>query len=319
MSRRIVFGLIAALVSAGAVVAASRPPTALRESVQAEFGRVLPDKDEGEPAKVRLAPAAMFQRVDVNGDGVVDWRIDYGKAPIPSYFCGTGGCRQQLWVSNPDGGYSLVFDRLARAFKLHRAKGQVVLDVDYHGTVCGGFGVDDCPRGYGWADDGRRFLERPSAGGQTFLFGGPARPLPPVEAALPATVRAAIEVRAAACRKIGGSYPFQDAYVTDVPDLNSDGVRDWIVGGPYDSCAFEDDIPGSVPSFSVSAFVSAPGGFSKAFEDHPLAWGLDLNGQAATFVTLQGAEDCGLNGAGCAMTRWRWNGIALVSKAAEQP
>ncbi len=319
MSRRIVFGLIAALVSTGAVVAASQPPEAVRAVARAEIDRVMGPPEAGEPKSLRTPPGAMFRRIDVNGDGVPDWRIDYEKGPNPSYFCGTGGCRQQIFVSGAGGGYSLAFDRLVRAFKLHKANGQTVLDVDFHGTACGGYGVDDCPRSYGWTDEGERFLERPAPGAQTFLFGGPTRPTPPVEAGVPAIVRASVEARSAACGKLGGSYPFRDALVTDVADLNGDGVRDWIVGGAYDSCAFEDEIPEQVPSFPVSVFVSGPGGYSRAFEDHPPAWGLDLNGPSATFVTLRGDDGCGLNGAGCEMTRWRWDGAALVSKAAEQP
>jgi hypothetical protein len=102
MPRRLVYALIAALVSTGAVVAASQPPEAVREAVRAEIATAMGPVEAGDPA--HPAPsAAMFKRIDINQDGLADWRVDFEKAPNPSYFCGTGGCRQRLYVSQPDG------------------------------------------------------------------------------------------------------------------------------------------------------------------------------------------------------------------------
>lgn len=317
-SRHIVFGLLAALVSASAVLAASQPPDAIRAAARAEIDAVMGEPEDGEPARLRTPGAAMFRRLDVNSDGVPDWRIDYEKGPNPSYFCGTGGCRQQIWVSNAAGGYDLVFDNTVRTFKLRHAKGQTVLDVDYHGSHCSGFGVDECPRSYGWSDPVRRFLERADEG-STFLIGGPDRPVIPPQSSLPAPVLAAVKAREAACGKVGGTYPYPDAYVTDVADLNGDRVRDWVVGGPYDGCDYADAAPDNPPVFNTAVYLSSPSGFAKAWEDLSPSWGLELAGDAGTFVTLSGSDDCGLNGKDCTMTRWRWDGTALVSKAAEQP
>jgi hypothetical protein len=318
MSRRIVFGLVAALVSTGAVVAASQPPEAVREAVRSEIAQAMGPLEAGDPPHPDPT-GAMFQRIDINRDGVTDWRIDFGKAPNASYFCGTGGCRQRLYVSTPGGGYDLVFDNTVRQFKLHRSKGQPVLDVDFHGSTCGGFGVDPCPRSYGWSQADGRFLERPASSGRTFLIGGPAQPVLRPEASLPAPVRAIVAAKVKACQAVGGAYPYADAYVTDVADLNGDTVRDWVVGGGYDACAFIDTAPDNAPVFPTEVFVSGPGGFASAYRDDVPVWGLDLTGGSAAFVTLQGAEDCGLNGKDCQQTRWRWDGAALVSKAPERP
>lgn len=319
---RLAAGLAAALLLtvASAALAAPRPPEAVRAAVQAEIDGVLSAPEPDEPAWIRTPTAAMFRRVDINDDGIADWRIDYEKAPNPSYFCGTGGCRQQLWVSNASGGYDLVFNLTVRTFKLRRKDGAAVLDVDFHGSVCNGFGVDECPRSYGWAASDRRFIERASPAGGGFLIGGPTPPVRLAEAALPGPVRAAVEERAQTCREAGGDYPYADARVTDVTDLNGDGVRDWVVGGLYDGCAFEDTAPDNAPAFPVIVLLSRPGGFVRALEKQPMAWGLELTGRTATFVTLAGAGgDCGLNGADCEKTRWRWDGAALVSKTAKQP
>lgn len=317
--RKIAFGLVAALVSAGAVLAANQPPDSVRLAVQSRIdAAMLPDPADAAEAPHHKAAASMFRRVDVNDDGVTDWLVDFGKAPNGSYFCGTGGCAQQVYVSTPSGGYALAFDNTVRQLALRRAKGQMVLDVDYHGSMCGGFGVDPCPRSYSWSRSSQRFVER-AAAGNDFLVGGPARPVALPEAALPAPVRAELARRQAACAAAGGSYPYESASVADVADLNGDQTRDWVVGGPYDGCSFASHEPDSPPRFPLVVFASGHGGFARVWENEETLWGLDLQGDRGIFVTLQGAEDCGLNGKDCRKIAWRWNGAALVSKAPEQP
>jgi hypothetical protein len=54
---------------------------------------------------------------DVNGDGVDDYVLDYGKfvcGDIRSYFCGSGGCLTQVFVSIPNGKYVKVLDENVR-------------------------------------------------------------------------------------------------------------------------------------------------------------------------------------------------------------
>jgi hypothetical protein len=99
--------------------------------------------------------------------------VDYEEAQNPSLFCGTGGCRRQIYVSR-DGGYVLAFDRVIRLFKIRKAKGRRLLDLDFHGSTCGGAGVEECPRGYVWNETLGRFIERPN------VKGGPGKDSPPV-------------------------------------------------------------------------------------------------------------------------------------------
>lgn len=320
--KRFVIGLAAALVSAGAVLAASQPPGVVRQAVQHQIDTAMApdpeDADDADQPPPPKAPGAMFRRVNVNNDGVDDWAVDFEKAPNASYFCGTGGCVQQVYVSDGAGGFSLAFDTNVRQFKLRRLKGQTVIDVDFHGSTCSGFGVDPCPRGYRWDTAAARFLERP-LGAATFLISGPSRPTLLPEASLPSPVRALLGDKVRACKAIGRDYPYQDAFFTDVSDLNGDGVRDWVVGGGYDSCAYVEGVDAPDPAFGVVVFVSTPSGFVRAYEADTPAWGLDLAGPHARFVTLSGAEECGLDGKDCQRTYWRWDGTALVSQAATQP
>lgn len=319
--RKYLFGLAAALVSAGAVFAAGQVPDSVRHAVQSEIDTAMAPDPEDHAATVppHHASAKMFHRLDINNDGIADWRVDYNDAPNGSYFCGTGGCLQQIYVSNRDGGYDLVVNTQVRAFKLKRSKGRTLLDVDFHGSVCGGFGVDACPRSYVWSPTTNRFIGRGGSKGQSFMIGGPTPLITPPQASLPGPVRAALADREARCKAAGGSYPYDAALVAEVDDLNGDGRSDWVVGGAYDGCAF-DETPDHPPQFDVEVLTSRADGYGLAWRSSSTeVWGLDMAGGKATFVTLDGGEDCGLNGKDCQQIRWRWNGSALVSKAAEQP
>lgn len=319
--KKILFGLAAALVSAGAVLAASQPPDAVRLAVQAEIDQAMAPATDDEPdykPPHLIASAGMFHRVDINDDGVADWVVDFEKAPNASYFCGTGGCRHRIYVSNARGGWDLAMDTQVRTFKLRRSKGKTLLNVDFHGSACGGFGVDPCPRGYVWSGSMSRFVGRAGPKGETFLVGGPLRLVMPPQVSLPGPVLAALADRTARCKAAGATYPYEEAYVAEVEDLNGDGSPDWIIGGEYDGCMSDGSLD-PAPVFDLAVFVSAPSGYAVAWRDSARPWGLDLGGDKATFVTLEGAEDCGLNGKDCRKTAWRWNGSALVGKAAEQP
>lgn len=303
------------------MLAASQPPDAVRRSVQAEIDATTAPSADDEPdynPPHLVAPAGMFHRADINNDSVTDWVVDFEKAPNPSYFCGTGGCVHRIYVSNASGGWDLAMDTQVRAFKLRRSKGRTLLNVDFHGSVCGGFGVDPCPRDYAWSETAGRFIGRVSPMGETFLIGGPVRLAIPPQASLPGPVLAALADRTARCKAVGATYPYEEAYVSEVDDLNADGRPDWVVGGEYDGCMSDGSI-NNAPVFDLTVFVSAPAGYVVGWRDETRAWGLDLAGGKPTFVTLEGAEDCGLNGKHCQRTYWRWNGSALVSKAAEQP
>lgn len=315
--KRFICALVVALTFAGPALAAPRPPESVREAVQARIDAVMapgPDDEDdgGEPYNppAAIAGPKMFARVNINDDGVADWRVDYEQAPNPSYFCGTGGCRQQIFVSNARGGFDLAMDAQVRLFKLRHSRGQTLLDVDFHGSVCGGFGVDACPRGYVWSVADARFIARVDPGAQTFFIGGPVGLTPPSRATLPAAVEAAFAERAARCAAAGRDYPYDEAYLTEVSDLNADGRADWVIGGTYDGCAYREQAA-DAPRFDLTVLVSGPDGYQSALRSDVTTWGLDMAGGKTRFVTLEG-DDCGLNGKGCPKTYWRWDGQGLV-------
>lgn len=312
--KRVIMGLVAAAVSACSLAAAAgTPPEAVRKPVEAlyvEEHQSMIDPEEPNGFKIDM-PSEMFSRVDVNGDGVADWLVNYEAAQNPSFFCGTGGCRRELYVSR-DGGYVLAFARTVRLFKIRKAKGRYLLDLDFHGSTCGGAGVEECPRGYVWDEALGRFIERPNARGGTWLEGGPSPLVETSPAAAPAAVRTQLERRASFCAAAGGKLPEDDeAAFNDLPDLNGDGVRDWVVGTYYDYCEMGDTGKDSPPIPTV-ILVSKGGDFVVGFEAPQASWGIDL-APTPTFMTIEGAEDCAFNKkTPCAHVPWRWNGERLV-------
>jgi hypothetical protein len=89
---------------------------------------------------------------------VKDYVLDYGQFECDgssTYFCGTGGCLMQVFVSLPNGSYVKVLDENVRDLKFRRVRGRPAMVLDLHGSACGKVGAAPCPRTLLW--DGRTF------------------------------------------------------------------------------------------------------------------------------------------------------------------
>lgn len=132
-----------AVQSAGAVaVGDAGPPAALTWIAVRDINGVF-DNDMNptdRPPLTTEPPEGMIRSVDLNNDGDPDWRMDYADAGSPQW-CGTGGCRQRLFVSTSEG-LVQVFD--ANAFDIQiPAPGRVRAQV--HHIYCAETdGLDDC-------------------------------------------------------------------------------------------------------------------------------------------------------------------------------
>lgn len=309
--KRIVLGLFAAAVSACSIAAAAAIPQAVRAPVEAYYTDQLQDMvDPEEPDGFKIAmPSEMFRKIDVNGDGAPDWKVNFEAAQNPSFFCGTGGCQQRVYVSR-NGGYVLAFDRTVRIFKLRKSGGRRLLDIDFHGSTCGGAGVEECPRGYVWDEALGRFLERPNVKGGTWLEGGPAPLVSTPLAEAPAAVKRQLAKRAAFCARIGGTAPEgEETAFNDLPDLNGDGVRDWVVGTYYDYCEMG-EAGGDSPPVPTVILISKGSDFVVGFEAAETSWGIDL-APTPTFMTVEGPEECSFRKT-CVHVPWTWDGERLV-------
>ena len=311
--KRFVLGVGCLLATACSGMAAPVVPDAVRKPVEAYYTEQHQDMvDPEEPNGFRIEmPDEMFRKVDVNGDGVADWKVNFEAAQNPSFFCGTGGCQQRVYVSR-NGGYVLAFDRTVRIFKLRKAKGQRLLDLDFHGSACGGAGVEECPRGYVWDETLGRFIERPNAKGDGWLYMGPSPLVSTPLSAAPPAVKAQLDKRAALCAHVGGKAPEgEETAFNDLPDLNGDGIRDWVVGTYYDYCEMGESAKDS-PPLPTAILLSKGGDFVVGFEAAETSWGIDLAG-TPTFMTVEGADDCHFNKTQpCTRVPWKWDGERLV-------
>lgn len=101
--------------------------------------------------------AAAIEPVDINGDGIQDWQVNW--TAFGPAWCGTGGCRFQLWLGRRNGVPIRVFDRQMRELVIENRAGRIVFVFDFHGGECGGLGAEACPGEFAWnAKRGRMVL-----------------------------------------------------------------------------------------------------------------------------------------------------------------
>jgi hypothetical protein len=123
-----------------------------------EIAKVLTRQLKGDyTPHSRAEILAAIQPVDINGDGIQDWQVDWN--PFGSAWCGTGGCRYQLWLGRKNGVPVRVFDRRMRAVEVVKRQDRIVFVFDFHGSHCGDFGAEACPGEFAWnAQRGRMEL-----------------------------------------------------------------------------------------------------------------------------------------------------------------
>ncbi|MBN8501437.1 MAG: hypothetical protein J0M19_09840 [Sphingomonadales bacterium] len=145
----------------GAVTAATGDPKApLVKSLKRELRKGF------QPVTDREIRDAIVP-VDINSDGIDDWQINF--SPLGSAWCGTGGCRYQLWLGSAKGLPRLVFDRQMREVTIVKRQGRTVFVFDFHGSQCGGFGAEACPGEFAWDKRSGTFALQPTPGKHTGL------------------------------------------------------------------------------------------------------------------------------------------------------
>lgn len=293
-------GALAALLAAGALSAeaqARRParaPESVRQAVIAELNEVRGQFMQGDDPRMQRPPVPdrMLTPIDINGDGLTDWRADYEHSEWAGGWCGTGGCRQQLWVSRRGGAPMLAFDDQAFSFAFRRIGGERRMEVAVHGTHCNGAGSDDCRYAYVWDPAASALRERVNFTGGGRLWEGGLDFLP--VARVPAEVetsRAQLDCR---------DTPDAPARARETVDLNGDGVRDWIVGGPY-GCG---DQPGQ-----TRILTSRGGGWDTAWTGRDSVLYVDIAGARAA-VHVRPLDGCPAGGTPACEMALRWDAAA---------
>ncbi|MEY4953842.1 MAG: hypothetical protein RL299_2266 [Pseudomonadota bacterium] len=117
---------------------------------------------------------AAITPVDINADGIQDWQVDYNN--LGAAWCGTGGCRYQLWLGRKNGVPLRVFDRQMRSVDIQKRPGRIVFAFDFHGSECGGFGSQECPGEFTWSAKRGRMILLPTPEKHTSI-GNPIDPI----------------------------------------------------------------------------------------------------------------------------------------------
>lgn len=89
-----------------------------------------------------VTPEAI-KSIDLNGDGIKDYIVDYGTLGCHS-FCGSAGCIHEIWVSK-DAGFVRSLNTNIQSidrFEPHESGNDVI--VGMHGSSCGRVGSDTC-------------------------------------------------------------------------------------------------------------------------------------------------------------------------------
>lgn len=219
-----------------------------------------PDDPGNRPPLVTQVPDGMIRAVDVSRDGRPDWLVDYGVDEAASAgFCGTGGCAKRLYVSTGDG-LVRAFDGQASELAIDAAG---VVEAEVHHLYCTP-ARESCRFAWSWDAEAGRLVERPAADGVTVLADGG---FPAVEARrddLPGPVLEAFEAGRAACR-VEGRLEVREPSVASIPDVNGDGVRDWLLT-PALPCEGGGDPAG--PQVWISTRAGS-GGFVMAYQAAP--------------------------------------------------
>ncbi len=141
MKHRTLLLLVAGLALSGTVYAKSKSGAA-RKFVAEQVKTSVKDDVVVKPSKAQIAAAIM--PTDLNRDGLSDFVADYSKFTSPAW-CGTGGCRYQLWLGRADKTAKIVFDQQIREVKTRQGSFGTIFDFDFHGGVCGKTGAEACP------------------------------------------------------------------------------------------------------------------------------------------------------------------------------
>lgn len=113
-------------------------PVEIREAVEAR-------KRMCGSATIRLG-AAFVESRDVNGDGYEDYVLDYGQFACgtdATFFCGTTGCAQEVFVSS-NGRFVKALDDNIRSIRFDRIEGRSAMILGLHGSSCGRGGSEAC-------------------------------------------------------------------------------------------------------------------------------------------------------------------------------
>lgn len=117
----------------------------------------ISEANQGCPEQSGLQSGFVTRR-DINGDGIDDFILDYGRLQCGDRsreYCGSAGCLTQVFASGPNGSYKKVLDENVQdiEFKVLRKRPAMLLFL--HGSACGKIGSEPCHATLFW--NGEKF------------------------------------------------------------------------------------------------------------------------------------------------------------------
>lgn len=176
MFRKIAAAAVVAVMTAGgapaqeqAVQEQNRAPAGLDWYVISQLNGFYDDIDDptNRPPLLTEPPAGVVRAVDVNGDGVNDWVVNW---PQGGQFCGTGGCRFTVYLAD---GPNLVriFDRQTfEPLDVSVVDGEARFEGSFHHLACDDT-RDPCRLAWGLDTEQKRLVPRRSANGDAYSSG----------------------------------------------------------------------------------------------------------------------------------------------------
>ncbi|MCI3131534.1 hypothetical protein [Phenylobacterium aquaticum] len=290
------FASFAPFALALALIGGAGPPPELVASVQAEL------KDQPDAPS---DAAKLFRRVDINGDGLQDWRVDYSSIDD---LCTSGGCLQKLYLARPGGGYTLVLHtQIRNMFRLSHTREGHRLDVEVHGSNCGPKWPSECLRSFLWNEADGRFVEIPNRRGDGRLE-QLLQLLAPDPATYPKSIASTVAATVRDCEARGGRLSPADSGVRRTPDLDGDGRSDWMVDASLLNCVDPKNEMGPFIEIGTGVTLLSGGEQGQPLFLPTFLYAFDVKTRPATFTALELVEGCGgSKGPPCPETTYRWD------------
>jgi len=218
--------------------------------------------------------------LDLSADGIADWVVDFDALGFPGW-CGTGGCRHQVWVSQGTG-YVRALDEWVVDVAL-RVGTAHTLDVELHGSFCREPGNAPCSRSFQWNPVARQLEEVPNAEGGSLLTGPLFQPVPTEEAEWPEILQRLRDSVVDRCSEAGGDSMAWNWPASSIPDIDGDGVRDWVLDESWLLCDRGEDDSIDVPA-RLHVFVSNHGRWTEKLDVPDAEWAVDVSSRPASLV-----------------------------------
>lgn len=254
-------------------------PVALPPALVAAI-RPLLARDGIDPAVVGNWGSEYATLLDVSADGVADWLLDFDALGDPGW-CGTGGCRHQLWVSDGPG-FVLALDAWVVEVA-SRDGGSRTLDVQLHGTHCARPGNAPCVRSLAWSPARKALEEVAGPDGGTLLTGPLFQPVPTDEAGWPEPVRRVRDATVDRCVAAGGDDLEWGWPASSIPDVDGDGARDWAIDESWLYCGRQDRDGIGFPA-RLHVFASNHGRWIEMLDVADADWAIDVSSRPASLV-----------------------------------